>query len=320
MSNAELSPIGSASIQALGALPEDAVLLKLENENIQSLAQAKPRDYQSIKEDLVAQLKAYPSFARTVIYTKPVGRDAQGKMQYARGLSIRAAEAIAEAYKYNRVSSTVTPLDEDTVRVEARFVDYQQGRIWQDSGVVSRWYRSKNGKMVRHPEDRFWNVVVKAEVSRRVREVILRSVPPGLRAELMEQAERVIDDLLDDSTVEKIIAHFASKGVTLEQLEQHLGRTRRAGWTKEDRRTLLLLWSAIETGETTVEEAFGQQTGGKSSPTGADGKVSAELLTNPHHREAEAAAREVAAGPNGTVPTVAEAATEAEGEQLPLEK
>jgi hypothetical protein len=248
-----------AIAQAAAALPPDLAILKLENETIQSLSAARPRDHHTIRQEIVAQLEAYPSFARSAIYNKPVGRDESGQMKFARGLSVRAAEAIAEAYGFCRIRTDVTPIDENSVKVEASFTDYQKGRIWQDGGIVSKFYKDRHGRMARIPDDRFYNVVVKAEVSRRVREVILRSVPPGLRSDLMELAERQIDELLDDATIDKIISKFASKRITLEQLEARIGRTRKSGWTKDDRRDLLGLWNAIEDGETTVAEAFSDE-------------------------------------------------------------
>jgi hypothetical protein len=248
------------NVHAAAQLPPDLAIMKLENENIMALAAARPRNHEKIKAELLAQIDAYPSFAEKIIYCKPVGKDQSGKQQYARGLSIRAAEAIAEAYGFCRVRADVTPVDADTVRIEATFTDYQRGRIWQDAGLLSKWYRSKNGQMVRHAEDRFHNLVVKAEVSRRIREVICRSVPPGLRSELMELADRKIDDLLDEATVKKIIAQFAGKGLGLEELEAHVvGRTLKAGWTKEDRRTLLGVWNALKDEETTVAEILGSE-------------------------------------------------------------
>ena len=244
-------------------IPADIALLKLENETIQSLAAARPRDHHTIKAELIEQLEAYPSFAATAIYSKPVGRDQGGLMKYARGLSIRAAEAIAEAYGFNRVRCDVTPVDDNTVKVEATFTDYQKGRIWQSAGLVSKFYRSRGGKMTRIPDDRFYAVTVKAEESRRIREVILRSVPPGLRSELQELAEGVIDSLLDENTVNKILGQFSGRGVSEEVLEEYVGRTRSAGWTQEDRINLLGVWNAIEDGESTVSEVFGQLTAPK---------------------------------------------------------
>ncbi len=281
------------TVAAAQSIPPGMAIMKLENDNIQAMAVANPRDHKQIRRELAEQLEAYPEFARKAIYNKPVGKDENGHMKFARGLSIRAAEAIAEAYGYCRVRSDVTPVDDDTVRIEATFTDYQKGRIWQDAGLLSKWYKPRNGGRRKHNDDRFYNVVVKAEVSKRIREVITRSVPPGLRAALEEMAERQINELLDDSTMEKIIGKFSTKGVDLAQLESRLGRTRSNGWTKGDRSLLLGLWNAIEDGETTVAEAFEEDVASEPQSlnqlTGAADSPAAETQTTGDTKEQSAA-------------------------------
>lgn len=265
------------NIAAVAQLPSDLAILRLENETIQSLAAARPRDHNSIKREMQSQLDEYPSFAKQAIYSKPCGKDERGVQKIARGLSVRAAEALAEAYGFCRVRTDVTPIDDDSVKVEATFTDYQKGRIWQDAGIVSKWYRQRSGGMTKHPDDRFYGVVVKAELSRRVREVILRSVPPGLRAYVMEQAENKLASILDEKAIDKIVEKFGHKNVTLAQLESHIGRSRKTGWTEEDRLDLLGLWNAIEEGETTVQEAFA--TDAPKQPSAKNGNVkSGDLL------------------------------------------
>jgi hypothetical protein len=243
---------------AIASLPPDMAILKLENETIQSLAAARPRDMEHIKNELVAQLHAFPALADAAIYAKPVGKDPEtGEQRLARGLSVRSAEVLAEAYGFNRVRVDVTTVDADHVKVEATFTDYQRGRIWQDGGILSKFYKDKYGKMSRTPDDRFYNVVVKAEASRRVREVILRSVNAGLKAWFWNECERMLDERLDDKTVEAIFGRFNAIGVTADKLEDFIGRPRSMGWTGEDRQNLLGIWNAIKDGESSVAEAFG---------------------------------------------------------------
>ena len=290
-------------VRAIAAMPSDLAILKLENDTIQSLAAARPRDHHSIKADIIQQLEAYPAFAKAAIYAKPVGKDPDtNRQKIARGLSVRGAEAIAEAYGYCRIRTDVTPIDDDHVKVEATFTDYQKGRIWQDAGVLSKWYKAKGGGMVKHADDRFYNVVVKAEVSRRVREVILRSVPPGLRAELQQMAEERIGKLLDDKEVGKIIGYFGAMGVTPEQLEVYIGRSRSAGWTEDDRLNLHGLVNAIKDGETTVAEAFGD-TSAKAAAKKTLDDLAKKFAETP-----------VASSGNGTEPAAPEAPEPASAE------
>lgn len=248
-------------VGAVAQLPHDLAVIKMENDSMMALAAARPRNYAEVLASVKSQLAAYKSFAQEAIYNKPVGKDRDTKkMRFARGLSIRAAEALAEAYRYCKVRSDVTPIDDDTVRVEASFTDYQSGRVWQDSGIVSKTYKTWSGKVGRHSDDRFYNVVVKAEASKRIRECILRMIPPGLRSELVLCVDEQLDAFLDDSTVDKIIAEFSKRGVTLEMIEQLLGK-RRTSFTKEDRASLVGIWNAIKDGETSVAEAFGENGG-----------------------------------------------------------
>jgi len=246
----------------------DYQLIKMENETIMAAASIRPRNNQAVMRELLDQIEAYPSFAESVMYAKPIGADKQtGKMQYARGLSIRAAEAIAAAWGYNRIEQTVEPIDDDRVRVTATFTDFQSGRIWRDSGIVSKWYKDRYGKMVKHNDDQFFNVVLKAELSKRVREAVMRSVPPGVRSELQNLAERTVAKLLTNDTVQKIVDSFASIGVDLAKLENLLAKPIAKGWTTDDRVTLQQVFTAIRDGETTVGEVFGNSVAGPKPET-----------------------------------------------------
>jgi len=149
-------------------------------------------------------------------------------------------------------------VDNDTAKVEASFVDYQTGRVWSKEKVVSKVYKTAKGTMARHPDDRFYGVVCEAEASKLLRECIVRCVPPGLRAELEQCVNEQLDSFLDEKTTEKIVAQFASKGVTVEMIEKHLGK-RVSSMTQDDRATMLGLWNAIKDGEATVDEVFGKQ-------------------------------------------------------------
>lgn len=230
--------------------------MRMENETILAECRLHPRNFDTIKRDLLEQLQAFPELATDAIYEKPVGKDADGTPKYARGLSIRAAEALAEAYGYNRIRSDVAELDADKVKVEATFTDYQKGRVWQDAGILSKTYKDRFGKPARWNDDRFYNVVVKAEVSKRIREVIMRSVNTGLKAWFESECEKISAGLLDDKTINKIVDQYATKAVTVEMLEKLIGRPRSMGWIQNDRSRLLNIWNAIKDGETSIDEVF----------------------------------------------------------------
>ncbi len=280
-------------VESIAAMPRDMAIMKMENDSIMSLAAARPRDYVMIKKDLRAQLVEFPVLATEAIYNKPVGRAEDicqdcgstnfpdkktkktvakcwkcgqpnvkaGEMKYAQGLSVRAAETLAECCGFNSIRCDVTPLDETTVKVNASYTDYQRGRTWHDGGIVSKMMKKRDGSMEMINEDRFYNVILKAEKSKYLREVIVRSLPAGLKAWFWEECEKISSDLLDDKTIDRIVGQFSGKNVTPEMLEQLLGVTRAIGWTKAHRQTLLGVWNAIKDGETTVAEAFGLESG-----------------------------------------------------------
>ncbi len=259
-------------VEALAGLPRDLALMKMENDTIVSMAAARPRDYAKILDDLVAQLEAYPSFAEGAIYCKPVGKDRSGVMQFATGLSVRAAEALSEAYGFNRVSTRAEPVEgTESMRVTASFTDYQRGRVWEDSIVASPYYTDRNGNMRRNNDDRFLNVVLKAERSKLVREVILRSVPAGLKSELEAAAARAQEQGLTEEQAQKIIAAWEGKGVPLADLEALLGKAR-ANWSKAERARLLHLWQSAEDGELSASEVVAAA----KESAASDGFVAAE--------------------------------------------
>lgn len=194
---------------------------------------------------------------------------------------------LAEVYGYNRVRSWMEPIDADTIRVCASFTDYQKGRTWTDESILSRLYTTKNKETVRHADDRFYGVVARAQVSKVIREVVVRCVSAGLKAWLYDEAERLIDENLDDDTIRKIISNFANKEVSQSMLERLIGRTIKEGWTKEDRKTLVGVWNAIDSGDESVASVFADVE--KEEPTVEETKPSVNekpsattnALTNP---------------------------------------
>lgn len=283
--------IGETSRQDNLALAQ----IRMEHESIVTQARMVPRSFAKMKAEAQEMLDAFPEFASEAIYVKPVGTvllkdctkckkeneysyipnsgivecthcgtemrdvkkwDCVKRKKYATGLSIRAAEVCAELYKYNQVSSRVVPVDEDHVSVEALFIDYQNGRKWSDAGILSTVYTDQFKQKKKINEDRFYNLICKAQASIRIREVILRCVNPAFKAWLEATCREKQRTLLTDEKVAAIVAQFAGKGVTLEMLVKYIGRTQKEGWTVTDRERLVGAWTAINQGDSTVKEIF----------------------------------------------------------------
>lgn len=260
--------------EALAALPADLALIKIEKETIMAVAAKRPRDLSVIAKGLVAQVREFPGFAAQVLYSRPVGKDEEsGKQKFATGLSIRAAEAIAEAYGACDVRSSIEELPNGNARVTATFTDYQRCRTTSQSIVVARTYKARSGKMVTHPLDRFLDVVCKAAQSKVIRDVIVRSVPPALKTTL-ELAVRT-SVRVTAAVAEKIVAHFATLGVTQAEIETFLGAAR-SDWSDVHRQRLLEIQNALEEEETSVEDVFGARPKAKAPAEKPNGNGGSE--------------------------------------------
>lgn len=286
-------------------LPPDLMLLKIENESIMALASTKPRDEIAVLKKLLATIEAYPEAADDAIYSKPIGTVLRvtcrgcervsempnlkdytcpycrgtepGKQQkvkkFAEGLSIRAAESIRSIFGYNRLAVTMKMQEDGKARISATFIDYSSGIMTTDERVVSPYYTTWDKKAAKTPEDRFINVVVKAEKAKLRRDVILDSVPAFIKAAYRDSCEKKLAALITPERIEKeIIPNFATLGLSRDDLETRIiGRPISLGWTEGDRLKLRQIYAALKDGETTVAELLAdpddETTSGSSKAT-----------------------------------------------------
>lgn len=353
----------SRQLDSASQMPAGMMLMKLENESIMSIARTAPRDQAKIVKQLIELIDAYPAAADEAIYKKPVGSVTEGicakcgkkyevpykgapecprcqcpdlasrkkVTKFAEGLSIRAAESIRSIYGFSRLAVTTEVLPDDKVKITGIFVDYCAGNFTSDDRVVSPWYRSRNGGMERTPEDRFLNVVVKAEKAKLRRDVILDSIPNITKAAFRDACEKKLAAIMTPELVETTVNWFnTTYGITAVELEKVLGRPQSMGWTEEDRVTLKQLANALKNEETTVADIrysiaddggdpskAGQAKNGAASGTapGASGTVSGSDLTKKKETPPESkgeAQGETYSAPTETKPTASETAAQAE--------
>ncbi len=136
---------------------------------------------------------------------------------------------------------------------------------------------------MRHDDDRFFNVVCKAEKSKLVREVILRSVPAGLKSEIEKAAAEALGEFMDDGALQSLIDGFAEKNVSVEQIEKLIGK-RKENFLTADRTKLLGLWNAVKDGESSVNEVFGDE---QAEPP-AEGESATQALADELAADAKA--------------------------------
>lgn len=245
----------STLIARQAATRPELLQMRMENETIMAECRAQPRDLGDCKRKLSDLLREFPEFAEDAVYRRPVGKEEGGDRQkIAEGLSIRAAEALAEAYGYNRVRGDVTRIDANTAKVDATFTDFATGRIWQDGRLVSQVATKRDGSQYRINDDRFSDIVCGAAKSRAIREVIVRSVNPALKAWFENECRKITATLLTEERMNEMVTAFDGYGINLVQLEALLGRARSLGWTTNERVKALEMFNALKANETTVAD------------------------------------------------------------------
>ena len=245
-------------------LREGSALVKLENDTQMTVALQKPRDEKRILFDSLAELDTYKSCAAEAIYVKPVGKDQSGNMQYVEGLSIRAAESLANRWNNSAYGADIVAEDAESATVAAVFLDYEKNTRRVIQRRVAKSYKQRGtGRVIQYSPDRF-DIVLAATQSKALREVILRSLPAGLKKEYENAARQVQAKNQDLPGRQKImVKQFELLKITQQQLEQLRGKPL-TEFTHDDITDLRGVYNAIRDGETTIEQLFEESQAAKS--------------------------------------------------------
>lgn len=237
-------------------LREGASLVRLENMTQMQIAVSQKRDEREILKEALNELDLYPSLAEKVFYTKPVGKDETGKMKYVTGLSIRTAESLANRWTNSAFGGDITGSDAESTTIGAVFLDYQKNIRHAVSRRVSRYYTTRNKQVVMYSPDRF-ETTVAANMSKILREVILRSLPAGLKIEYEKKAKEILRGGNKKAELqahrERMLAAFATHAITQADLEALRSKPLK-DFTADDLTELHGIYNAMEDGETTKDE------------------------------------------------------------------
>lgn len=273
-----------SQVSAAKQIPQDLMLLKMENETIMAAAAVRPRKQSVILSQLKDCIESFPESADEAIYAKPVGKEELGlcsncgketviqykvpfkcsscggvkhkgireAQRYVEGLSIRAAESIRSIYGYNRLAMQQEMQQDGTAKITGTFIDYATGTMTSDTRIVQPVYTDRYKNVKTLTTERF-DLAIKSEKAKLARDIILDSVPNNIKAYFRDICEKKIAETLTPEKVEsEILPHFASYGITLLDLEGHIGRPISMGWTERDRGQLRKLLTALRSGEITV--------------------------------------------------------------------
>ena len=259
MKAAETEVLGPETPQgsAMELVSSGATLVKLENTTQMQVAVQRPRNEDRVLSAALAELERYPSMADEAIYSKPVGKDSNtNAMKYVEGLSIRAAESLANRWMNSAYACDIVNEDQGTITIAAIFMDYEGNTRHVVQRRVSKFYKKKNSTTIaQYSPDRL-DVVVAAVMSKALREVILRSLPAGLKKEYEYKAYKVLEMQPLEQRQIAIVARFKEVGIRKDALETHAGK-KIEQLTAEDLKIYTGLLNAIRDGEISAEEALG---------------------------------------------------------------
>jgi hypothetical protein len=203
-------------------------------------------------------LDAYPAFAEKVHYTKPVGKDDTGKMKYAEGLSIRAAESLQSLWDNSASGCEPVVEDDESITLAGVFLDYERNIRHTFCKRVSKYYTTRDKRRVQHPSDRFADVVMPANQSKLLRETILRSLPAEIKMAYSDHAKEIMQRKPKAQRIKAMCDAFSVFGVKREQLEALKGKPLK-DWTADDIDVMQGVYNGLKDEETTVEQVFGNK-------------------------------------------------------------
>ena len=212
-------------------------------------ARALPRDIKLAMRNINTMATLDEQTAKECIYALPRGGTP------IKGPSIRLAEIIFQNWGNCRAGARVVHVDrmEKFVEAEGQFHDLQTNAL--RVARTRRPIQDKNGRLY---NDDMINMTANAAQAIAMRNAILAGVPRGVWRQAYEAVEKILVGsvkTLNQRRAEAVKA-FAGFGITPEQLIEKLGRPTLDDIGNDDVVTLIGLFQAIKSQETTVEEAF----------------------------------------------------------------
>ena len=233
-------------------------IIRLENTTQMSVAVQRPRNNEAVLKEALEVLELSPILCGAAIYNKPVGKDPDtGKMRYAEGLSIRAAEELRRIYGNNSAGTAIIEDKGDEIVIGAVFLDMEKNTRYAAEKAVSKFFKARSGQIQQIPPDRLNDVVIPAHASKLLREVILRSLPAWLKSEFEAKARDLGTKGSLPKLRAKMVESFAPLGVTEKDILKHLGVTAVKDITKEDVALMRGIYNSIRDGDSVAEEHFG---------------------------------------------------------------
>ena len=212
-----------------------------------------PRSLDAFKKRACDMVSIDREIAEACIYRRPVGKDSEtGKQKIAEGMSIRMAEIVGASYGNLRVSARIVEQTPRFVKVEGIAHDLES-----NYAAKSEVIESTVDKYDRPYSERQRVVVAKAALAKAHRDATFKVVPRALCKPVLNKALLVI---AGGKTLEERRKGAMDWIKTLEIDEKRVWSVLEINGLgdmgEEHLITLLGLKTAIDDGDTTIDEAF----------------------------------------------------------------
>lgn len=276
-----------------------ALLNKSEIDQQITTAHKYPRSIKRFRDETLQMVTLNETIAQECIYALP--RD--GKT--IEGPSARFAEVVASAWGNSRAGARVVNDQGEFVTAQGVFHDLE--RNVAITYEVQRRIVDKRGN--RFKADMI-GVTANAACSIALRNAILKGVPKAFWSDMYEAARRTA--IGDNQTLAnrraRALAVLQKYGATPEMVFRLLGIEGEEDITLEQLTILFGITTSLKEGETTVEQAFSEQTSTESSSVPQPQSKSARSATSDNSAPNATDQEQTAAGEREAVPTPAPAA------------
>ncbi len=252
-------------------LEQGLTIMRAENDTQQAMAVQKPRNIKELTDRSMAELRAFPQFAKKAYYSIPYkdrsGEDGE-KTVLVEGPSIKAANALARNWGNNASGFRVTGADDERILIQGVFLDYETNvRKTAEISVARKAWSKKFNKVIPLREDRL-NMAIQAGGSKAVRNAILNGLPVGLVDGYFAEAKRIAasggkapetgpvntEDIRAEMA--QVTKAFENIGITADVLNSYVSARPELSDEEAVTAHLIGLLTAIQDGQVNAEEVF----------------------------------------------------------------
>lgn len=211
-----------------------------------------PRSMKSFIQRATDMATSHVDIAESFIYVRPVGKK-DGKMQYAEGLSVRAAEIIGATYGNLRVGSMI--IEQTDRHVVTRGFAHDLESNFASTSENKEPTVTKDGKPF---SEAMRSVIAKASLAKARRDATFQVVPKALCRPIETAARALIagDAKSLDERRASAVSYLQRLKIDMGRIWSALGIKGEEEITSEILLTLTGIRNAIRDGDTTIDDAF----------------------------------------------------------------